>query len=498
MMFNYRESVDWNDVPLLSMDELCAFTVEHCRKSWRLLALFGVPSPAGTEVVCILADASARLLDAVRARPGRAYASMTPHCPQAHLFERELFETWGIRPEGHPWLKPVRFCPAEGAKRSARPGPAEADYYRVDGEEVHEVAVGPVHAGVIEPGHFRFQCYGENVMHLEIELGFQHRDVEHLILTSPEKLVLPLMENIAGDTAIGHATAYCTVLERLSGVKITDRAHILRRLSLELERLANHTRDLGAIGGDTGFLPSSAWNGRITGDFLNITAALCGSRFGRNMLCPGGVKWDADAELCRSLTQRLRAAFRDARGSVDVMLASSSVLARLTGTGRVSFEDARALGLVGMAARSSGMAVDARMDWPLCDLDSGALHKRMRTTGDVLARTLLRSDELNDSAASAEADLAQLGVSAGEEKCRVSMPAVRPAQRLAVAQVEGWRGEVCHVGITGKDGSWLAYKVVDPSFRNWSALAMALRGEQISDFPLCNKSFNLSYCGHDL
>lgn len=497
-MFNYRESVDWNDVPLVSMDALCASVVERCRRGWRLLAFFGVPSPAGTEVVCILADASSRLLDAVRALPGRAYDSITPHCPQAHLFERELFETWGIRPEGHPWLKPVRFRPAEGEKRTSRPGPAQTDYYRVEGTEVHEVAVGPVHAGVIEPGHFRFQCYGENVMHLEIELGFQHRDVEHLVLTSPSRLVLPLMENIAGDTAIGHATACCTVIERLSGVGITDRAHILRRLALELERLANHTRDLGAIGGDTGFLPSSAWNGRITGDFLNITAEICGSRFGRNLLCPGGVKWDVDAALSQSLVKRLRSAFRDARGSVDVMLETSSVLARLTDTGRVSFEDARALGLVGMAARSCGVGMDARMDWPLCDLDNGALHKRMRTTGDVLARTLLRSDELNDSAASAEADLMQLGFSSGEERCRVSMPDTMPASRLAVAQVEGWRGEICHVGITGKNGEWLAYKVVDPSFHNWSGLVMALRGEPISDFPLCNKSFNLSYCGHDL
>ena len=497
-MFNYRESVAFDDIPVLAMDELCASAADRCRRGWRLLACFGVPAPQGTEVVCILADPSARLLDAMRARPGRSYSALTPQCPQAHLFERELFETWGIRPEGHPWLKPVRFRPSENGPRSSRPGPAQTDYYRVEGAEVHEVAVGPVHAGVIEPGHFRFQCYGENVMHLEIELGFQHRDVEHLILSSPEKLVLPVMENIAGDTAVGHATAYCTLTERLAGVKITDRAHILRRLALELERLANHTRDLGAIGGDTGFLPTSAWNGRITGDFLNLTFYLCCRLFGRNLLCPGGVKWDVDEQLCQSLVKRLRAAYRDARGSVDVMLETSSVLARLTGTGRVSFEDARALGLVGMAARACGVTVDARMDWPLCDLDNGELHKRVHTTGDVLARTLVRSDELNDSAASAEKDLLQLGFSSGEEACRVPMPEHLPAARLAVAQVEGWRGEICHVGITAADGSWLAYKVVDPSFHNWTGLAMALRGEQISDFPLCNKSFNLSYCGHDL
>ena len=210
------------------------------------------------------------------------------------------------------------------------------------------------------------------------------------------------------------------------------------------------------------------------------------------------MKWDVDEALAESLVKRLRAAFRDARGSVDVMLETSSVLARLTGTGKVSFEDARAVGLVGMAARACGVSMDARMDWPLCDLDNGALHKRLRTTGDVLARTLIRSDELNDSAASAEADLTLLGVSSGEERCRVGMPDALPAGRLAVAQVEGWRGEICHVGITGPSGDWLAYKVVDPSFHNWTGLSLALRGEQISDFPLCNKSFNLSYCGHDL
>lgn len=498
MMFQYQESIAYDDIPVLPMEELARSVIERCRRSWRVVAFFGVPGREGTELVCILADASSRLLDAVRAVPGKRFESLTPLCPQVHLFEREICETWGVQPVGHPWLKPVRFRPQEGGNRALRPGPAETAYYRVDGPEVHEVAVGPVHAGVIEPGHFRFQCYGENVMHLEIQLGFQHRDVEHLILHSKNNLVLPLMENIAGDTATGHSTAYCTLVERLCNVQPTRRAHRIRRLALELERLANHTRDLGAIGGDTGFLPTSAWNGRITGDFLNITSELCGSRFGRNLLCPGGVKWDVDSMLGEALAKRVRAAFRDARGSVDVMLESSSVLARLTGTGVVSFEDARALGLVGMAARACGLDTDDRMDWPLSALEQGPLKKHMRTSGDVLARTLIRSDELNDSAASAEADLHFLAATSGEEGCRTPMPSALPAGRLAVAMVEGWRGEICHVGITGKDGRWRAYKVVAPSFHNWSGLAMALRDEQISDFPLCNKSFNLSYCGHDL
>jgi len=462
-----------------------------------MLAFFAVPFGDHEELISILANAETQMLEALRCVPGKEYPSLTPACPQAHLFEREIFEQWNIRPAGHPWLKPVRFCPPSRGNRNLRPGPANAEYFHAEGNEVHEVAVGPVHAGVIEPGHFRFQCHGENVLHLEIQLGFQHRDVEHLILSSSPDLVLHLMENLAGDTAIGHALAYCSLVERMKHATLTKRALILRRLALELERLANHTRDLGAIGGDTGFLPTSAWNGRITGDFLNITSELCGSRFGRNLLCPGGVKWDIDAETARQLIKRLRASYRDVRGSVDVMLASSSVLTRLTGTGRVSQEAAKDLGLVGVAAKACGIAMDARNDWPLHPLD---INTQIHThdSGDVLARTLVRSDEVDDSAAACEADLQYLSYTSGEEPCRITLDNALPAGQLAVAQVEGWRGEICHAGITDANGRWLAYKVIDPSFHNWMGLAMALRGEQISDFPLCNKSFNLSYCGHDL
>ncbi len=497
-MFHYKDSIAFAEIPVLSMAELSAAAVQRCQEGWRIAAFFGIPSDSGTDVLCILAESSTAMLDAMRAPLPRRFPSITPQCPQAHLFERELAELWDVQPQGHPWLKPVRFCPSAAGERSSRPGPAETSYYRVDGMEVHEVAVGPVHAGVIEPGHFRFQCYGENVMHLEIQLGFQHRDAEHLILHSPARLVLPLMENIAGDTAIGHATAYCTVAERLAGAEPTLRAHRLRRVALELERLANHTRDLGAIGGDTGFLPTASWNGRITGDWLNITSELCGSRFGRNFVCPGGVKWDVDAELAQSLIARVRSTYRDARGSVDVMMASSSVLARLTGTGKVSEQAALDLGLVGMAARACGVNMDCRFDFPLSGLENKPLHRHVYDGGDVLARTHVRSDELDDSAASVEADLRALADSAGSEAVTVPMPDALPGDRLAVALVEGWRGEICHVGITDENGGWKAYKIVDPSFHNWTGLAMALRGEQISDFPLCNKSFNLSYCGHDL
>ena len=195
---------------------------------------------------------------------------------------------------------------------------------------------------------------------------------------------------------------------------------------------------------------------------------------------------------------RLRAAGRDARGAVDVLLASHSVRERLAGVGVLREASARKLGMVGVAARACGLDLDARRDAPLSDLPCGGWAPRLERTGDVLARTLVRSRELDDSLRLVADDLAALAALPPEEGSRPATLHALPPDMLAVAQVEGWRGEICHVAVTGPNGRFLAYKAVDPSFRNWPGLAVALRGNQISDFPLCNKSFNLSYCGHDL
>ena len=235
-MFHYSESVPYSSLPVLGQDAFSASIIEKCRKGWRLLGLFNAVCSGRQELVCVLAENPGVLLDTFRCIPGKSIRSITPDCPQAHLFEREIYEQCGIHPQGHPWLKPVRFCPAEHRDRTVRPGPAQTGYYRIEGAEVHEVAVGPIHAGVIEPGHFRFQCYGENVLHLEIQLGFQHRDAEYCLKKAPPVLALPLVENIAGDTAIGHATAYCVLLERLHSVKITRRDFLIRRLALDMIR----------------------------------------------------------------------------------------------------------------------------------------------------------------------------------------------------------------------------------------------------------------------
>src|SRR5439155_11497408 len=245
---------------------------------------------------------------------------LTRQFPEEHVFEREIAEQYGLIADGHPWLKPVRFHgsyrPGHDAwGRQTAPTIGVMDYFRVEGEEIHEVAVGPVHAGIIEPGHFRFQCQGEEVFHLEISLGYQHRGAEHSLAGGPNRRTIHTMEAVAGDTSIGHATAYCQVVEALAGCQIPVRAEVLRGVALELERLANHTGDLGALANDVAFLPTASYCGRLRGDFLNLMALLCGNRFGRCLVRPGGVGFDLDADRKRQCLERLEAAYRDVQSA---------------------------------------------------------------------------------------------------------------------------------------------------------------------------------------
>ena len=428
------------------------------------------------------------------------YPSLTADCPQVHIFEREIAEQTDIEPVGHPDMRPVRFLPSQfaGSKRLkfliSEDPPGGHAFYQIKGAEVHEVAVGPVHAGIIEPGHFRFQCHGENVFHLEISLGYQHRGVERALTGGPHKRTLHYMETLAGDTSIGHCLAYCQLIETMTGTKISVRHQILRAVALELERLANHVGDLGAIANDVAFLPTASYCGRMRGDFLNMTAGLCGNRFGRSFLVPGGTLFDVEERILADLRTRLNEAHRDLTNAMELMLENASVLERLEGTGIVAPHWVDVLGLVGPAARACGKERDNRLDFP-----SGAFritHIPISTyaTGDVFSRTCVRWLEVQRSLEFIQEVLTCLP--AAER----SLPAVfsLPPDVLAVSLVEGWRGEVAHMALTNSQGLFEQYKIVDPSHHNWSALAVALRGEQISNFPLCNKSFNLSYCGLDL
>jgi Ni,Fe-hydrogenase III large subunit len=487
-------------VPSLPLAEFRLRVLDAPGRGQRVAALFGAPAGARVELFAVLADDEAGELRAARTQlPGEAFESMTPGCPEVHLFEREIAEQWGVRPLGHPWFKPVRFhAPWRGSDAWDRPAGVHpqcgvTDYYRIEGEEVHEVAVGPVHAGVIEPGHFRFQCHGEEVFHLEISLGYQHRGVEAALRAGPDKRSLHYAETLAGDTSVGHATAWCQALEGLAGARATPRGQALRAIGLELERLANHVGDLGALSGDVGFLPTAAWCGRLRGDFLNLTALLCGSRFGRGLVRPGGAGFDLEEGRAAQAVERLQTAYRDVESAVELLWTTPSVGGRFEDTGRVTAETARELGLVGLAARASGLARDVRKTHPSGIFRFSHIPISTSERGDVYARAYVRWLEIQRSTRFLLQLLGEL------PKGPVRGPCGAPkGELLCVSLVEGWRGELCHVALTDEHGRFSTYKVVDPSFHNWSGLAMALRGQQISDFPVCNKSFNLSYCGHDL
>ncbi len=480
------ERIALQTVPRLSMEDFHDCVIGGVRNGARIAALFGQrrQSERTVRLFGVLADGNAGTLSLSSTDVAEEYRSLTPECPQAHWFEREIAEQCGVIPLEHPWLKPVRFQPSS---------PGITNFFQIAGEEIHEVAVGPVHAGVIEPGHFRFQCHGEEVLHLEIALGYQHRGVEWALIGGPNKRTIHYMETLAGDTTVGHATAYCQVVEALANCQTPARPQALRGIALELERLANHTGDLGALAGDVGYLPTASYCGRIRGDFLNMTALLCGSRLGRGFVRPGGIGFDVDDARVAQLLERIQQALRDVTVATDLLWSTSSVRARFENAGTISQKTCNDLGLVGPVARACGVERDVRQEFPLGIYRFFQVPVSTFHTGDVFARAYVRWLEIQRSINFIRDQLTTLP--AGSIRAETKPLA---GDTIVVSLAEGWRGEICHVAITDAHGRFSQYKVVDPSFHNWFGLAMAMRDQQISDFPLCNKSFNLSYCGHDL
>ena len=462
----------------------------------RMVTLFGrADGDDAVVTTAVLHTDDGRMRGRMRVLRGRgsrrdSFPSLTAMHPAVQMFERELWEQTGVEPVGHPWLKPVRY---EGT-RQQRMG--EHPFFTVRGQEVHEVGVGPIHASVIEPGHFRFMCHGEQVQHLEIQLGYQHRGVEALLLRRPPLALTSLVESIAGDTSVAYAWGYCAAMEALSGTRIGIGAELVRGVALELERVAMHLVALTGLATDIAFLQGGATYGRLRTAIINATMRVCGSRFGRGWLRPGGVRFGLTDGLRQDLLATLEGFSKDFDEVNDLVLSARSVQSRFKGVGTVSLEAARDIGLTGLAARASGVAVDTRVTLPGRPYSALSVALLTGDSGDCWARLELRMREIDESVRWLRRvlDARQLDLAAaGPERLGKLWP-----DTLCVSVREGFRGPVVQALETGADGSLLHYKVQDPSLLNWFGLALALRDNEISDFPICNKSFDLSYCGNDL
>ena len=423
--------------------------------------------------------------------------SLTKYIGALHIFEREIWENFGIEFEGHPWLKPVRF-PHNRYNGNLKVN--DYPFYKIESDELHEVGVGPIHAGVIEPGHFRFTCNGEMVLHLEIQLGWQHRGVEHLLLEKPKLLQRTVLaESIAGDTTIGHTLAFAQVMEGLSGISVNSRLDAERAIALELERIAVHTGDISALCTDVAYQLGTAVFGALRTPLINYTQTWCGNRFGKGLIRTGGSHYSLTDELVQELRNLLDDFEWRFKEMADKAYSLVSVENRFDDIGIVTNRQAKLIGTVGMAARMSGVKRDIRHSHPFASFSDIPYVPVMLEKGDVYARYYLRRLEIEESINYIRKVLDNKRYFLSEATSPVPETNLNLSPvSISVSMVEGWRGEICHSAVTDEQGKIMHYKVKDPSMHNWKALELSLRDLEISDFPINNKSYNLSYCGHDL
>jgi Ni,Fe-hydrogenase III large subunit/Ni,Fe-hydrogenase III component G len=424
----------------------------------------------------------------------------TFHYP-ASRFEREIADLFGIIARGHPDPRPLvrhGFWPADyfPLRKDAVPREFTDDgrsfpFTEVGGEGVYEIPVGPVHAGIIEPGHFRFSVVGETIIDMKSRLYFTHKGTEKLFEGREPAAGVELAERISGDTSVGHALAFCQALEAATGVEVPERATYLRVVLLEMERLYNHVGDFGAIANDTGYAVAHSHCFRIRERLLRLNKRLTGSRLLRGGIVPGGVAADLPTGL--DLPAEVEAALADFDEMVGLTLENTLVLDRLEGAGRLTTPTARDHGVLGYVARGSGIDTDVRRDHPFAAYDRLSFRVPVFESGDVKARTLARVEEARESVSLIRQAVSRLPAG----PLSVDVPALPPFAP-AFSLVEGWRGAIIHWVMGGAGGRLYRVKVMDPSFLNWRPLSYALLKNIVPDFPLCNKSFNQSYSGNDL
>jgi Ni,Fe-hydrogenase III large subunit len=409
-----------------------------------------------------------------------------------HIFEREIHENFGVEYLDHPWLKPVRYPQDRTVTES---GIENYPFYQIQSEELHEVGVGPIHAGIIEPGHFRFICNGEQILHLEIQLGYQHRGIERLMIEKKKLLQrTTLVESIAGDSVAGHTTTFVNLWESLCGFEPSEDLIFSRTLAMELERIAVHTGDLSAICTDIGYQLGAAVFGRLRTPVINYFQTWCGNRLAKGLIRAGKTNFPINNDLAQKLVQVFDAYQPDLMEMYKELKTLPSALSRLEKTGIVTKEQASTIGTVGMSAKMSGVFRDIRATHPYNNYVNMNHHPIMKHHGDVYSRLQIRKEEITQSVGYIRKMLSKIPDKINDN------PTLKSPQvnSFVLSLTEGWRGEICHCAITDENGDLKLYKVKDPSLHNWLAVALSVRNNEISDFPICNKSFNLSYCGHDL
>ncbi len=502
-LFSNPATLLLEDIPVLEYPDFVAFIdLLMGEEGTHCVAYFVLPQPDTLRFICCMAaDENHAILvfsHEQPMQPAPSLPSITAKHFQFHIFEREIHENFGVAFQGHPWLKPIRypFNRSEVANMMNT-----YPFYTIEGEALHEVGVGPIHAGIIEPGHFRFICYGEKVLHLEIQLGYQHRGVERLFVEKQAILQQSVLaENIAGDTAVGHSLAYAMAVESLAGLTVTKRVSIERIIALELERIGVHIGDTAALCTDIAYQFGQVVNEALRTIIINTTQVWCGNRFSKGLIRPGGTNYPLTDEIMAEIIKNLKEVEERFLQVTDRIFSLPSVLGRFEGTGKLTTMQASLIGAVGMAAKSSGMYRDIRWSQPFSAYVDHPYEPVMLHKGDVWSRAMLRKLEVEKSMAVIRELLEEITKDENPES-EVRHPdydlRLTPSS-LAISLVEGWRGEICHIAITDPSGKLSHYKAKDPSFHNWMALALAVRNQEISDFPLCNKSFNLSYCGNDL
>ncbi len=490
-----NESIQVNSIPVIGYNEFLEYNTGLVKNSLacHCVSYFGLASGNTIKLYCAIADDEKHLIYVSSSvlNTGSMVQSFTAHSLVFEKFEREIHENHGIQYTDHPWLKPVRY---PFNRSDATQVMDNYPFYGIHGEELHEVGVGPVHAGVIEPGHFRFVCNGEQILHLEIQLGYQHRGVEDLFLKKDRLLQRAILaENIAGDSVIEHASAFASLMESLSGFEPGHDVLYARTLAQEIERVAIHTGDLSAICTDIAYQLGSSVFGRLRTPVINFFQEWCGNRLAKSLVRPYRHNFHFTAALGKRLLEVFDAFEPDFNEMNTELFNLPSALSRLERTGTVTHEQVASIGTVGMAARMNGLNRDIRQSHPYGLYASLSHEPIIKNHGDVYSRTQIRKQEVIQSIGYIRNLISHI-----PEPSFVNETAAPRPGMFALSLTEGWRGEVCHVAITGDQGELVAYKIKDPSFHNWLALALSVRNNEISDFPVCNKSFNLSYCGHDL